>query len=386
MRIGIYGGSFNPPHLGHVFAAETAVSALGLDRLVVIPAGIPPHKSLPPGSPDGKQRLEMTCLAFSNVEKAEVSDIEITKNGISYTAETLEEIKARNSDADIYLMMGADMFLSLEGWYDSAKILQSAIPAVLSRKDEDRTALGAHAEHVFKTTGTRPVVIDNEVVNISSSELRQTLRDRVKSGYIDDTIYAYIIRGRLYGAKPEFAWLREQACRMLAPQRVPHVLGCEQEAVSLANRWGADEDEAREAGILHDITKKLGMEEQLRICDKYDIIIDTVEKSEVKLLHSKTGAAIARAEFGVSDDVYEAITWHTTGRAGMTLLEKIVYMADYIEPTRNFEGVETLRQLAYKDLDRAVYEGLSMSVNDMHARGIIPHPGTLEALLFLEKR
>jgi nicotinate-nucleotide adenylyltransferase len=110
---------------------------------------------------------------------------------------------------------------------------------------------------------------------------------------------------------------------------------------------------------------------------------DAIERTEVKLLHAKTGAAIARARFGASDGVYNAIMWHTTGRADMTLLEKILYIADYIEPTRDFDGVEELRRLAYEDIDRAVLRGLQMSIDDMKARGIVPHVRTEEAINWL---
>lgn len=327
----------------------------------------------------------MTRMAFRDIPKAEISDLEIVKSGISYTADTMAALKSGDPCADFYLIMGADMFLSLESWYKSAALLRSVVPVVLARREDDRAALEAYAARLTALSGARPVILENEIIPISSSELRASLRRREKSRYMDDTIYRYIIRKRLYGAKPEFAWLREQARLMLAPGRVPHVLGCEEEAVSLARHWGADEDEAREAGILHDITKKLDLTEQLRICDQYGMMIDMLERSEAKLLHSKTGAAIAHAEFGVSSAVFDAIMWHTTGRTGMSLLEKIVYMADYIEPERSFDGVAMLRRLAYEDLDRAVCAGLRMSIEDMEARGIIPHPRTLEALKFLEK-
>jgi nicotinate-nucleotide adenylyltransferase len=169
----------------------------------------------------------------------------------------------------------------------------------------------------------------------------------------------------------------------MKPKRIPHVAGCETEAVRLAEHWGADVGEAREAAILHDITKHFDLDDQLQLCRKYDIMTDNVEMQEVKLLHSKTGAAVSRAVFGVSDAVHDAIMWHTTGRTDMTLLEKIIYIADYIEPTREFEGVDELRRLAYSDLNLAVIKGLQMSIQDMRARGITPHLRTEEARTWL---
>ena len=165
------------------------------------------------------------------------------------------------------------------------------------------------------------------------------------------------------------------------------VLGCEAEAVRLAERWGEDVGDAAEAGILHDITKKLEKPEQLLLCGKYGIMVDAIEKESSKLLHAKTGAFLARERFGVSERVRDAIYWHTTARPGMTLLEKIIYMADYIEPNRDFEGVEKLRDLAYADLDEAMILGLEMSIEDIRSYGVEPHPRSREALeWFLSRR
>ena len=142
---------------------------------------------------------------------------------------------------------------------------------------------------------------------------------------------------------------------------------------------------AREAGILHDITKKLGLEELLILCSKYDILNDALENKSEKLLHSKTGAALSRDLFGISDDVYSAIRWHTTGREDMTLLEKIIYLADYVEPNRDFEGVEPLRKLCYEDLNAAMELGLKMSIEDLEERGSPIHQKTLEAYEYYSK-
>ena len=144
-------------------------------------------------------------------------------------------------------------------------------------------------------------------------------------------------------------------------------------------RYGEDAEAAAEAGILHDITKKLSYDEQLIMCDKYGIILDKDQLANEKLLHAITGAAFARDVFGVSDAVYDAIRWHTTGKPDMTLLEKIIYMADYVEPTRDFPGVEKLRALAHEDIDAAMALGLEMSLADIRSGGVAPHKDTVEA-------
>jgi nicotinate-nucleotide adenylyltransferase len=173
---------------------------------------------------------------------------------------------------------------------------------------------------------------------------------------------------------------------MVKAKRIPHIRGTEEEAVKLARRWGVDEDLARKAAILHDCTKYLNLDEQLKLCENYGILLDGLERQALKLLHSKTGAAIAREVYGMPQEIFEAIYWHTTGKADMTRLQKVIYIADYMEPTRDFDGVEQLRQLVYQDLDRAVLLGLEMSIEEMESMGNPVHYRTTEARDWLKER
>lgn len=173
--------------------------------------------------------------------------------------------------------------------------------------------------------------------------------------------------------------LRNESYRLLDEKRIPHVAGCEEEAVKLADHYGADVEKAAVAGILHDITKRLSFDEQLEMCSQYGIVNDKDELKAPKLMHAKTGAALAREKFGIDDDIYSAIRYHTTGKPDMTLLEKTIYLADYIEPTRDFEGVEELRALAYDDIDKAMALGLKMSLEEITGKGQIPYKDTKDA-------
>jgi nicotinate-nucleotide adenylyltransferase len=130
-------------------------------------------------------------------------------------------------------------------------------------------------------------------------------------------------------------------------KRIPHIRGTEEEAARLAAHWGSDPQRMRRAAILHDCTKYLRLEEHLALCDRYGVELDELERKTEKLLHAKTGAALARHLFGEDDGLVEAICYHTTGRSGMSLEEKILYMADYVEPCRTFPEVEQMRRLAY---------------------------------------
>lgn len=384
MRIAVYGGTFNPPHKGHIQAARAAGLALSPDRLFLIPTGIPPHKILPEDTPGPELRLKMASITAERIKTAQALDIEIRRAGPSFTADTIAEIKKEYPGAEIFLLMGTDMLLSIEKWYNFGYILSNAALGVFSRDLSGDERIKAASRCISEKYSARIELIQNDAVEISSSELREALTQRGGREYLDDEVYAYIVKNRLYGVKPDFDWLRERAYALLKPKRIAHVAGCEAEAVRLARRWGANEDEARCAAILHDITKKMDIDEQLILCEKYGIIISSVEKGENKLFHAKTGAAMALAEFGVSEDVHHAILWHTTGRANMSLLEKIIYLADYIEPTRQFAGLERLRELSYEDLDGAMLFGLEMSISDMKERGVCPHGRTAEAIEWLK--
>ena len=385
MRIAVFGGSFNPPHNGHVEAACAARRHLDAEKLLVIPAAVPPHKSEAEGSPDARTRLELTRLAFAGCENTEVLDLELQRPGKSYTVDTLEELKRLYPEAELWLLMGTDMLLCFEKWKDYRRILELAALGVFPREHGDEAAISRAAEGLKSRCGARVELIPFVSTEVSSTELREMLQNRQGSELVPDAVYSEIIRRRLYGAKPQLSWLRGKSYAMLNEKRIPHVKGCEEEAVRLAKRWRADEQDAAEAGILHDITKKLNGEEQLKLCSYYDIMTDDDERANYKLLHSKTGAAYARAHFGVSDEVYSAIFWHTTGKKNMTLLEKIIYLADYIEPNRHFEGVEPLRKLAYEDLDAALELGLTMSLEDLANRGVAPHKFTAEAAEYYKR-
>lgn len=396
MRIGIYGGTFNPPHWGHLTAAAAAVRALRLDKLLLIPAAVPPHKMLPEGSPTAEQRLAMARLAVGYLglkDQAEVLDLEVRREGKSYTSDTLRIIKQQYPADELWLLMGTDMFMSFTTWHEPAEVARLANLAVFGREEKDGERLFApQREKLEQEYGAKTaVIINSDVIEISSTELREALQKGEAVSCLPDAVRGYIECCHLYGTKTDLRrltpdTLRPIALSFLKHKRMAHVLGTEAEAVRLARRYGADERDARMAALLHDCTKKLFMEEQLALCELYQIPLDKLEKKALKLLHAKTGAALARDVFGVSDAVYQAIRWHTTGKADMSLLEKIIYLADYIEPTRDFPGVEELRRLCYENLDKGLLLGLTMTVQEMEAMGSPVHENTLTARDFLRRQ
>ena len=379
MKIAIYGGTFNPPHRGHVESLQAVYEQAKPDRVLVIPASIPPHKELAAGSPDAEKRLELTRLAFKELPYAEVTDMELTRTGKSYTSDTVAELLRKYPDAELMLAMGTDMFLSFETWHEYRYLIDNVTMLVFARREGEDEKIFKYGEYLESKYGAKINYIMHDPLPISSSEIRRLLPRRLGRELLPGVVFARIVKNGDYAAKPDFPWLREQSYAYLSPKRIPHVQGCEWEAVRLAKRWGESEEDAAEAGILHDITKKLVLSEQLILSEKYGIINDTYETANVKLLHAKTGAALARDLFNISDRVYSAIRWHTTGKPDMTLLEKIIYMADYIEPNRDFPGVDKLRKLAYEDHDAAMVLGLKMSLEDIRSYGAEPYEVTVSA-------
>lgn len=162
-----------------------------------------------------------------------------------------------------------------------------------------------------------------------------------------------------------------------------HTLGVIKSAEELAVHYGANVLEATYAGLLHDITKNLAKNEQFTICEKYDIIVDNVEKYNYKLLHAKTASAISKHEYNMNDAVCQAIKYHTTLHREMTLLDKIIYVADYIEENRTFDGVQKARELAFISLDETLRYCLDQTILEILQKGDLLHNDTVNARNYL---
>ena len=390
-KIGIYGGSFNPPHTGHIRGARCAVDALGLHKLLMIPAGIAPHKSLAQGSPDPVQRLEMVRLAVADDRKIQVSDMEISRGGTSYTCQTISQLRLLYPEAQFVLLMGTDMFLSFLTWKNPQDILKDVSLAVLYRGDPEEIAAIDEQKTRLEAMGARVELVKNPVTAISSTQLRRMLTFRCAAPFLPEGVDAYIREGKLYGTDEDLTslsleQLEQKVCTLLKPGRIPHVLGCRDTAVELAKLWGADVTDAARAALLHDVTKALDGPLQLTLCQQYSIMLDDFASHNPKTLHALTGSLVADRIFGENPAVVAAIRSHTTGKADMNVLEKIIYVADYMEPNRDFPGVEKLRQLAYTDLDAALKLGLEMTLDMLKKQGREISPESRQALFYLKTK
>ena len=387
-RIGIYGGTFNPPHIGHMHSAQQVLSLLKLDKLLLIPDRIAPHKALPEGSASAQQRLEMLKIAAAQIPFAQICDIELRREGKSYTYLTVGELKKQYPDAELVLIMGSDMFLTFQSWKNPEMIWGNATLAVLCRGDKDEKSQITEQKAALEALGAKVEVVPNEITAISSTDLRRMLVFKCAAPYLPAGVGQYICENGLYGTNDSYKQLPMEQLEMIViglinPNRVAHVLGCRDTAVELARHWGADETDAARAGILHDITKALRGSLQLTLCSEYGIILDDFSTRYPKTLHALTGALVAERIFGENNAVVDAIKHHTTGKADMNLLEKIIYVADYMEPCRDFPGVEKLRELAYTDLDAALKLGLEMTLELLKKQGSEVSPGSRDALNWL---
>lgn len=386
-RIGIYGGTFNPPHVGHIGAAQFAINALSLNKILLIPSCVSPHKDLPSDSPTPAQRAEMLRLA--KTEKMEVSDIELTRGGTSYTYETVEALAGQYPNGELVLLMGTDMFLSFCNWKEPQRILDKVSLGVLYRGDKDELTQIAEQKKTLEEQGARVYLVENPAIAISSTKLRRLLRFGCAGEYLSPAVADYIQKNNLYGVKDDYRnlpmdKLEEAVVSLLKPNRVKHVLGCRDTAVELAKRWGADPTDAGRAGLLHDITKALDGPLQLTLCREYGIVLGDFSRENPKTLHALTGSLVAERIFGENKQVVDAIRSHTTGKANMNTLEKILYVADYMEPNRDFPGVETLRKLAFENLDQALKRGLTMTLDLLQKNNQDISPESAEALRFLQ--
>ena len=389
-RIGIYGGTFNPPHIGHIQAARQAVKTLGLTRLLVIPDRIAPHKAMPGNSAAPHQRMDMLRIALRDDDRIEVSDIELNREGPSYTYETVLQLREMYPEAELVLLMGTDMFLSFHTWKNPRIILDHVTLGVFYRGEKGEAAAIEGKKAEMEADGARIQLVKNEVVNISSTQMRRLLAFRCAGEMLPDGVLDYIRENYLYDTRA--AWknlsmeeLEKIVISLLNPNRVAHVLGCRDTAVELAKHWGADVTDAARAGILHDITKAIDGPLQLTLCEAYGKILSDFSRRYPKTLHALTGSLVAERIFGENKAVVDAIACHTTGKADMNLLEKIIYVADYMEPCRNFPGVEDLRRLAFTDMDAALKLGLEMTLEHLNRQGNEVSPESREALAWLNR-
>ncbi len=401
MRIGVYGGTFSPVHNGHIAMAKSFFEQLELDKLYVIPTFTPPHKNEVDGA-GAYDRYEMLKLAFDGCDGIVVSDIEIKRANVSYTVDTLRELK---DEGELFLLCGSDMFLTLETWREAAEIFRLA-HIVLGRRencDDTARALDKHKIFLEEKFGAQIHALDFSAIEISSSEIREHIRcgDCVH-GYLPEAVENYIRAHKLYApdiTEEKLEEIRTRVSTMMSARRLSHTLGVEREIISLAKIFLPEKvNKLRAAALLHDITKEYPTQKQLEICKTYSIEVSDSLRRSPKLFHAVTGAYVARTLFEdvVDGEAFDAILYHTTGRRGMKLAEKLLYLADYIEDGRTFDDCVRLRKYfydkinnltateKYTHLEKTLLLSFDMTVKNLRDEGACVDPVTLDAMDFIK--
>lgn len=368
---GIMGGTFDPIHNGHIKMAEAALEQLKLDEVLFIPDGDPPHKQEQASASD---RLEMVELATRGRAGFRTLDMEVVRAGQTYTVDTLELLKESYPSDQFTYIVGADTLMRVETWRNFPRVaaLLTGI-AFAPRADVSKAESELQIKRLYDHYALTITPLDMEEIDISSTDVRYAVaRGLPIDTMVPPGVMAYIRSRGLY-EDPMLTLLQKS----LSKDRYRHTLGVEQTAVKLAQRYGEDVEKARIAALLHDCARCLDSAEMRRLVGERGS--GTALRA---LMHAPAGAKLAKERYGVTDEsILSAIRWHTTGHEGMTRLEKIVYLADFIEPNRpNYPGLEKLRQEAFRDLDRAVRMAAENTMRYVRARGLEPDENTIKML------
>ena len=375
MRIGVYGGSFDPVHNGHIAMIRSALKSGFIDCVIVIPSVRNSFKlytnKLPPPYRFYMMKETVEGLELKNCY---VSDIEYNIEGVSYTAVVLAKLtsdsfirdflaengvkrKKAEEHHEFFWIMGSDTLGTFETWYKPGEILNYATLLAAVRPG-DTTDVEKAASSIRKNLGGRVEIFRLDGVECSSSEITSS-GDFTK---VPDPAREFIKLHALYTENTKLSGVSEEALKQfyessvwmyhyLGAKRLLHTLNVGYLSAHLADVFGCDKDKALIAGALHDCAKELPLEEQTKLAKKYSGDLFT----ERKLLHSPAGAAFASDQFGIKDkEILDAICYHTTGRGNMSTLEKIVYLADKIEPSRTYTDLTPIREAAEKDLESAM--------------------------------
>ncbi len=382
-KMGLFGGSFDPIHKGHVSLALRLAETLHLDGVVLMPTFVPPHK-IRENMASATHRLNMCRLAAQEHPILSVSDLELRREGASFTVDTLTTLCEQYPDTQWHLLVGADMFTTLRTWHRFGEIADMAVLCTIAREGTDTAKLTAYADEL-KKDGIDCYVDVCPVEPYSSTQVRQ----RIAAGesvadLVGDGVEKYILANGLYrqeeGMKRQTADEQyiEIIRKRLSDYRFRHSLCVAEEAKRLAEKYGADPDKAYTAGILHDIMKDTDPTVQMQMMQEYGAELDDIQKNSPTLWHAHSGEVFLRNILGVTDEeILSAVRYHTTGRAGMSLLEQVVFTADFTSADRDYPDVAVMRGLADTSLTAAIRYGTEYTIRDLQERGRAVHPDTL---------
>lgn len=381
-KIAIMGGTFNPIHYAHLVCAEFVQNKFNMDKIIFIPTGEPPHKQ---NLATKKDRYLMTQLATLENENFLVSSIEIDRKGTTYTIDTLKEIKKlANFDIEIYFIIGIDAINQLFTWKDFEALFENTKFIVITRTGYE---ICQDIENIKPEFKEKMFFCEMPNIEISSTKIRDMVDNEESISYlVPKLVEKYILKNNLYkkNLEKKYEFYIEKIKQILPEKRFNHSLEVAKEAKKMAKNYGADEEKAFLAGVLHDCAKYYSKEKINEICLENSYELDETIKKQIDIAHSFIGYFVSKNEYGIEDfEILNAIKYHTTGKANMNLLEKIIYIADYIEPTRKyFKGLDKARYLAYKNIDKAMEYILENTIKFNEEKGREIHYLSKEAYEF----
>ena len=384
-RIGILGGAFDPIHQGHIRMAVSTLDTCRLDKLYVVPSGDTAYKSCVVGKED---RWKMVVTACTQDPRLIPSRHEIDLDP-SYTVDTLLSLKKAHPKADLFYILGADGVMKLHRWNRMEEALQLCTFLVCPRST-DVLLQDFYAEKDRLTAmGGRFSMIRMQPVPISSTEVRDHLAAGLSTPNLYVPVREFCAAKGLYGMPKRVEradeWI-DQLFVSMNPRRFAHSLSVAACARRLARVHGINQQQAEEAGILHDCAKCMPMKDMRRIAVEHSLSTDPTVLSSNALLHSLVGSWVARNDYGMADpEVLDAIAYHNTGRPGMSRLAMCVCLADSIEPTRDsYPLLEQVRALSELSLERALLMSLEGTAAHVRSTGKYLHPRTQETIAWLK--
>lgn len=365
MKLLLFGGTFDPPHNGHVALLRHAIEAVQPDKIIVMPAGTPPHKAA--SQTPGEWRYEM-CRCFLSVDpRVQLSRFELQRQGKSYTLLTVEHLAEKYPGAKIYLAIGSDMLLTFTEWHDYRTLLSKVILVAQSR-DAEETAQMLPAIEALRKENAEILFMDVQVLKLSSTALRQAAEEGEDiSAFIPPEVTQVLHRHPIYRkgipAMIDADYCRSLAQKTLSERRYTHTCNVAQLAAALAKQYGADPQKAEIAGYLHDICKEMPKAQMLQMLHENAIITDNADQKPVGVWHAAAAMIYSKDTLHIEDEeILNAIRYHTSARAGMTKLDKIIYMADMCSAERDYKEVGELRVLLQQNLDTAITRALELSL------------------------
>lgn len=423
-KVGLFGGTFNPPHTGHILAFRSFCTHISPDLVCIMPTGIPPHKEIQ-GTDYPARRFAMARLAFGKLGGDKIfSAMEIARGGKSYTSDTVAALKDCFGCDRIYLYIGSDMLRSFEKWHRFDYLMENCVLVTAPRKPSEREETEAVCRTYAEKYGCVYEILPLVPCDISSTELRamfdgaddkKNLAENAKK-YLTDDLYGYIMKNELY-AHPAHDAHSSPAEGEITPQetveairrdvrtktdgkRLSHILSVEKTALELAALYlplyGFGPEYRRDvsaAALLHDITKN----EDEAWQETYLSHFMRNFSGFPQILHSWSGAYYGLEHYEVNPRVFRAVYHHTTGSADMDIFEKIIFFSDFIEPNRQNELCVSLREkyrtmsfaasgraeLLRGGLDRLILEALDGTLSYLTKNGRGVHPKLFEARDFL---